>query len=82
MTIDNFTSYLGKNVVFIVPETFFGTIYKSNEPSLFYRVEGKVSAVLIFEDFSDSQFLVNDDFYFFKDVTFISFLSNPAVSHG
>lgn len=70
MTIDDFTAFLGKDVVFIV-HSFDG---------YFSYISGHISAVNVSENLFDSEFLVDDEFYKFQDVKFIQKLSNPCDS--
>lgn len=74
MSIDDFTAYLGKTVKFNAP--------CPNHPmfdGMSYLVSGKINAVCIDQDLSQSEFLLDGEFYRFQDVTFVQILSNPAV---
>lgn len=68
MTIDDFTTFLGKDVVFIV-NSFNG---------FFSYISGRVTAVNVCENLLDSEFLVNDEFYKFQEVKFVQNLPNPC----
>lgn len=71
---DDFTAYLGKTVKFNAP--------CPNDPmfdGMSYLVSGKITAVCIHQDLSQSEFLVSDEFYRFQDVTFVQTLPNPAI---
>ncbi|UYZ93666.1 hypothetical protein [Moraxella bovis] len=72
-TVSNFTAYLGKMVNFsYVPHTSFPFL------DVFYHVKGKITAVCIDLDLSESEFLVNGEFYKFADVQFFEVLPNPC----
>lgn len=65
-SIDDFTAYLGKTVKFNAP--------CPNHPmfdGMSYLVSGKITAVCIDQDLSQSEFLLDGEFYRFQDVTFV-----------
>lgn len=73
-SIDDFTAYLGKTVKFNAPcppsPLFDG---------MSYLVSGKITAICIDQDLSQSEFLLDGEFYRFRDVTFVQTLPNPAT---
>lgn len=77
MTASDFTSYLGKEVSFLVPKEKFNTRHQSE--ILIKRVTGTVGAIMLFDPLEESEFLIkeNDEFYWFSEVMFIQDLPNP-----
>lgn len=83
MAISNFTDFLGKEVSFIYSDDLFTS--RSESEHYVKKVVGTVSGVCIYNHgtssnfLSDTEFLIkeNDEFYAFKDVTFIDTLPNP-----
>ena len=74
MTVNDFTSYLGKRVNFIYHPFCNGNCFDD----LYVLVEGEVTAVCIEKELEKSSFLVGDDFYNFSTVDFISTQFNPV----
>lgn len=73
-TVSDFTAYLGKDVKFNAPCPAL-PIYDHTVQ----LVQGKITAVCIYQNLLETEFLLDDDdFYSFKDVTFIQVLPNPV----
>jgi len=73
MSIQDFIKYLGAQVKFTKP--YVASI------GLVETVEGVITEVLIKQDLEDCEFVVDDHFYHFKSVDFISeLLISPEVS--
>lgn len=72
-TTSDFTAYLGKMVNFsYAPDTPFPFL------DLFCHVRGEITAVCIEKNLSESEFLVNGEFFKFAEVQFFEVLPNPC----
>lgn len=78
MAIEDYTAYLGKRVMFLDPQEVFRTRTESN--IVIHKITGTVSMVSICLPLEESEFLIKetDEFYSFREVTFIEELPNPA----
>lgn len=72
MTASDFTSFIGKHVKFIYQHKCHPSLL-----DFWLLVEGVVEGVMVEADFKNSQLLIDDNFYSFTDITFISTLPNP-----